>query len=103
MKKTGIFSPQIIDDFVMEMEHKGIDRETIQNILNQVIDEVEEEVVIELNRKLSDVKKHLLDALIAQGVDSEEIARQLEIDPEELEELENEKFSEIIEELTSRL
>ncbi|HUD44872.1 MAG TPA: hypothetical protein VMR41_04985 [Patescibacteria group bacterium] len=102
-KQSKILSQQMIEDFVLSMEHKGLSREAIEQILSQAIDEVEEEVVDELMEKLPEDKKQLLDALVAQGTDAEEIARQLEIDQEELEESESEKFAEILEEMTEKL
>lgn len=103
MNTHTIVSQQMIDDFVLEMEHKGLHREAIQSMLFQAMDELEDKVVAELMNRLSDDKLKVLDALIAQGASSEEIAKQLEISQEDLEELENEKFADVIDELTERI
>ena len=101
--KTSLISESFITDFVTTMEGRGVNRETIQGMLLQVIDEVEKEVIEELMEKMSHDQRALLDALVSQDASGEEIAKQLDINPEELEELEAQKFEEVMKEFSTLL
>ena len=101
--KTSLISESFITDFVATMEGRGVNRETIQGMLLQVIDEVEKEVIEELMEKMSHDQRALLDALVSQDASGEEIAKQLDINPEELEELEAQKFEEVMKEFSTLL
>ena len=101
--KTSFVSESLITDFVSSMENRGLSRETIQDLLLKAIEEVENEVIEELMEKLSDDKKTLLDALVSQEASGQEIAKQLEIDEDELVEMEVEKFTSLMGDLTKQL
>jgi|GEM_PF-4456521 len=98
--KTSLISESLITDFIEMMEQKGVGRETIQEMLLQVVDEVEKEVIDELMEAMSDDQKALLDALVSQEASGEEIAKQLDINQDELEELEVRKFEEVMKEFS---
>lgn len=101
--QTKLISEDLLDDFVATLEDKGLSSQEINEFMLQIIAEVELEVVEELMHTLSDEKKELLQALVSQEATGEEIAKQLEIDEEYLEELEIGKLKDIVQELSVKL
>ena len=101
--KTSLISEALITDFVALMQARGLSQDTIQDMLLQVVDEVEKEVITELMEEMSEDQKALLDALVSQDASGEEIAKQLDIDQTELEELEARKFEEVMQEFSKLL
>lgn len=89
-----------ISNFVSILKSKGLSSEEISQILLEITTEVEMEVIEEIEDKLSDEKRWLLQEMIKQNKSSSEIAQRLQLDEEEIQKLELQKLSEIIERMS---